>query len=70
MVEIDVSQVRMAAMSGYSYAYNMLRLMCQSHDVVQMFTIVAQQHNPYTRTKARLSDEAIDDLGDIPRGQA
>ena len=63
-----MSQVWMAAMSGYSYAYSILRLMCHSHDVVQVFTIVAQQHNPYTGTKARLSDEAIDDLGDIPRG--
>ena len=63
-----MSQVWMAVMSGYSYAYNILKLMCHSHNVVQVLTIVAQQHNSYTRTKARLSDKAIDDLGDIPQG--
>ena len=38
-----MSQEWMAAMKPYSYACSILRLMCHSHDVVQAFTMVAQQ---------------------------
>lgn len=37
MVEIGMSQVWMAAMSLYSYAYSILRLMRHNHDVFQAF---------------------------------
>ena len=37
MVEIGMSQVWMATMSLYSYAYSILRLMRHSHDVLQAF---------------------------------
>ena len=37
MVEIGMSQVWMVTMSFYSYAYNILRPMRHSHDVLQAF---------------------------------